>query len=348
MTPQQLLTQWKAGTFAPVYLLVGPEMYRRRVCRKMLLEKFLPEELREEGFSRHDLDEVDLRTVLDDASSFSLFASKRVIWASGAEAVLPRGNSPDAEAAAKTAIATYAGNPSPDVVVVFDSARITFDNEDKSKLERLRKVFGAVSNQVEFQRYSEDEAKRLAGDLAKSAGLKISPSVLESMVEALGNDAARISVELEKLALFTGGTRPVTEEDIAALSPDARSTTVFALVNALSRRDRPGSLDLMETLVREGEYLPLALTFLATQFRLALAAKEEGLKNTQQIMGHFSKLGVGMWPSRAQQVLLTVNAFTRTQMERALLGIYQADKSLRDRAPDDRIVMEKLVLSMTG
>ena len=73
--------------------------------------------------------------------------------------------------------------------------------------------------------------------------------------------------------------------------PDARATTIFALVNALGRRDRARALEILDTLTREGEYLPLALAFLSTQFRMALVAREAGLKSPQQIQGHFSRHG---------------------------------------------------------
>ncbi|MBL8174524.1 MAG: DNA polymerase III subunit delta [Bryobacterales bacterium] len=348
MTPQQFLAQVKSGNLAPVYLFAGPEMYRRRICRRMLIEKFLPEDMREEGFVRHDLDETNLREAVDDASSLSLFVSRRVVWVGAAEAAIPKGNAAEAEAAATAIVTAYVRNPAPDTVVVFDSSRLTFDSDDKTKLERLRKIFGAVKDQVEFVPYSAEEARKVASDLAAKAGLQIAPPALDALVESLGADVARIATEIEKLALFAGAGRKVTEEDIQAMAPDARATTIFALVNALSRGDRAQSLDLLETLVRDGEYLPLALTFLATQFRLALTAKEEGLRTQQQLQGHFAKLGVAMWPSRAQQVMETMNAFPRSRLEMAIRRIYQADKALRDRAPDDRIVIEDFVLALTA
>jgi len=58
-------------------------------------------------------------------------------------------------------------------------------------------------------------------------------------------------------------------------------------VNAMGRRDRARALECLDALVREGEYLPLALSFLSTQFRTALAAREAGLKTAGQIQSHF-------------------------------------------------------------
>jgi DNA polymerase-3 subunit delta len=164
----------------------------------------------------------------------------------------------------------------------------------------------------------------------------------------LGGDVARIAVEIEKLSLFSAGNRSITIDDIISLVPDARSTTIFALVNALGRRDRARGLELLDTLCREGEYLPLALAFLSTQFRLALVSKESGLRSPQQIIGHFSRTGVPMWSSRAEQVYQTVSKFSKEQLERGLKLIFAADRDLRSARPDDRTVMERFVLELTS
>jgi DNA polymerase III subunit delta len=130
-------------------------------------------------------------------------------------------------------------------------------------------------------------------------------------VEALAADLTRIAVELEKLALYAQG-RPVTEDDVGLLVPDARATTIFALVGALGRRDRSRSLEILDTLFRDGEYLPVALSFLSAQFRAALVAKEAGLRSPTADPGALhAKMGVQMWSSRAEQVFQTVAKFSK-------------------------------------
>jgi DNA polymerase-3 subunit delta len=204
-----------------------------------------------------------------------------------------------------------------------------------------------MSEVVELRRYSSHEAHAEAEALARRAGLRLEPDALDLLVESLGADIARIAVEIEKLALYAG-SRAVTTDDIATLAPEARATTIFALVNALGRRDRTRSLEILDTLTREGEYLPLALAFLSTQFRMALVAREAGLRSPQQIQSHFARAGVPMWGSRAEQVYQTAGKFTTPQLERAMNLIFQADRGLRDARPDDRLVMEQFVLRLTA
>jgi DNA polymerase III subunit delta len=356
MTPDQFLASLQKSGPAPVYLFLGPEPYNRERCRRALLEAVLgvaPED-RESGLTRLDLIEVSLAAALDDARALSLFASRRVLWIGSAEAVLPRGRASTAEseeggdAGDAGQLSAYLREPTPGTVVVLESSRYGFEGEDKAKLERVQKFFAAIPAQVDFRPFTPEALRSLAQTLAKKAGLQLGLAELAMLLDATGGDASRISVEIEKLHLFTGGARKVTGEDIAALVPDAQAATIFALVAALGRSDRTRALEILDTLAHEGEYMPLALTFLATQFRTALAAREAGLRNAAQIQAHFNKLGARMWPERARQIEQTVGAFSRTKLERALGKLSEADRALRDARPDDRIVMEELILTLTA
>jgi DNA polymerase III subunit delta len=332
-----------------VYLFLGPEVYQLSACRRALVEKTLAPEDRENGLSRHDLEETTLANVLDDARSLSLFAPNRVVWVSGAETALPRGRaSSDEENSAAVELAAYLKNPTPGTVLVFEASRYDFEGEDRAKLERVQKFYSAIPEVVELRPYTLESGRRLAQDLAKEAGLQIGLSEIGLLVESLAADAGRIANEIEKLRLYTGGTRRVTADDIVRLVPNAPASTIFALVGELGRGDRKRALDSLDTLFREGEYLPLALTFLATQFRLAMAARDSGLKTSQQIQTQFSKQGIRIWRDRADQVTQTVGAFHGAKLGRAIEKIFWADKALRDTRPDDRVVMEELVLSLTN
>jgi DNA polymerase III subunit delta len=347
MTPAQLLSRIQKGALPPAILLLGPEAYERRRILDALAAGFP-----EGSITLHDLTELSLAEVVDDARALSLFTSERLIRVANAEAVLPKGKVDDdaeGESAATSAgpLNDYLKDPTPGVVLLFEATRFDFDGDDKRRQDRVLKFYSAVRDVVELRRFSSHEARQEGEALARRAGVRMDSETLDLLVEALGADIARIAVEIEKLALYAG-SRAVTTDDIATLAPEARATTIFALVNALGRRDRTRSLEILDTLTREGEYLPLALAFLAGQFRTALAAKEAGLKSPQQIQAHFSRSGVPMWSSRAEQVYQTVSRFSREQLARAMTLVFEADKGLRSARPDDRIVMEQFVMELTA
>lgn len=354
MSPGQFLAQLKRQPAAAAYLFYGPESYGRDECRRALVEKVLPAEERIEGVTRADLDDTALARVLDDARSFSLFARDRLIWVANADSVLPRGRGSSASetgdeggASPAAALAAYLKNPTPGTVLVFDASRVAFDRDGKSKLDRFLKFFAPVTAQVEFRPFTHSEALHLAGELSEQAGLPIGAAELEFLVESLDGAASRIAMEIEKLRLFDTAGRPITTSDLMLLIPDAHSSSIFNLVEALGRRDRRAALEILENLVREAEYLPLALSFLEGQFRFALMAKETGLATAGQIQNHFSRQGPPMFRARAEQILATASKFTSRQLARAISATFEADTGFRDARPDDRIIMERLIFSLT-
>lgn len=350
MTASQLIARAQKGGAPPAVLLLGPESYQRRRIKDALAAAYPPD-----AIAQHDLAEVALAEALDDARSLSLFAAERLIWIVNAEAVLPRGRAAAAEddepgeagAGDSAPLVEYMQNPTPGVAVIFEAARFDFEGDDKRRQDRVRKFYAAIPDVVELRRFAAHEARQEAERLAAAAGFRIDPAALDLLVEALGADIARIAVEIDKLALFAAG-RTVGVDDVVALAPDARASNIFALVNAMGRRDRTRSLEILDTLTREGEYLPLALAFLSTQFRMALVAREAGLKSSSQIQQHFTRLGVQMWGSRAEQVHQTLSKFTAPQLARAMKLLFEADRNLRDARPDDRIVLERLILELAG
>jgi DNA polymerase-3 subunit delta len=358
MTPAQFLARLKRNEIPPVTLFLGQEAYERTRCRRALIQSATAEG--EAAVTHHDLSQSSLMEVIDDARAMNLFVTRRLILAANAEAALPRtgkaaaddedddGPSGSGSGGAFEALAHYVKDPSPGVTLLFEATRFDFEGDDKRKIDRVRKFFSAIPEAVEFKRHSREEARQEAQAMLRRANIKVDPAILELLIESLGADVARLSTEIEKLALYAQSGRPITADDIAALVPDARETTIFALVSALGRRDRAAALSILDTLCRDGEYLPLALSFLSTQFRTALIAKESGLRTSQQIQGHFSKLGIPMWGSRAEQVAQTMGKFSKEQLERGMKLIFEADKALRSARPDDRIVMEGFVVALTA
>jgi DNA polymerase-3 subunit delta len=351
MTPEQFLARINKDQPAPAYLFLGQEGYQRRLCKEALTRRISPDNP-SDGLTQIDLENSTLSQVLDDARSLSLFSSDRLIWVCSAELALPRRlAAEDAEEGAKgseAGLAEYLQHATPGTVLVFECSRYDFGGEDRARLERVEKYYSAVPVTVEFRQFTPESSRFLAQQLVKQHGLKLAGAELAALLDAVGGDANRLASEIEKLALFTGSDRPVTMEDLQTLVPNAAQSTIFSLVSALGKRDRTVALRSLDILVREGEYLPLALTFLSTQFRLALAVKEAKVNSTQQALAFFSRIGVRMWRDRAEQVLNTAAAFSPERLATAIALIYETDRKFRDGYKDDRIVMESLVLAITA
>src|ERR1700689_728895 len=193
MTPDQFIDRLKKSGPAPAYLFLGPEAYQRERCRKALLDAALPAEDRDSGLPRHDLDEIPLASVVDDARSMSLFSSKRVIWIASAEAALPKGRGKEEEESGDAAeLAAYLKDPKPDTGIVIESSRYEFDGEDKARIERVQKYYSCIPAQVEFRPFDPSEARALAQSLAKKIGLQLGLGEHRLLVQDTGGDPPAI------------------------------------------------------------------------------------------------------------------------------------------------------------
>jgi DNA polymerase-3 subunit delta len=350
MKPKALLTQLEKGRPAAGYLFLGNELFFRDRCRQALIKAILGETSDPgEGLIEFDLKDEPLDKLLGEARTLSLFASARLIVGLNADAVLPRrvttrGDSPEA-----APLVAYFRDPTPGVTVLIECRRYDWsDREDKTKLERVAKFFAAVPQTVELAPLTAAEAMSLSQRVAKHHKLDIAPDLLAELVEMLGNNMSRLSADLEKLALYLGGRRAVTQQDLDVLIPEARQSGVFELTDALAQKDRSQALALVDTLAKTGGYWPLQLNMLARLFRQALAAKEQGARAVPQITRLFQAQGTPMWPARAKQILDVGQKFSRRELERALIGLFNADRDLRRERPNDRIIIEQLVVEMTA
>jgi DNA polymerase-3 subunit delta len=354
MDPAQFLVQLQKSRPAPGYLFLGNELFSRDGCRRALMEKALPPEEREAGLVEYDLSETSLDALLRDAQTLSLFAPARLLVGYNAEACLPRGQAGEEEAEpgkpspGADPLGGYFRNPTPGVVILLEALRLDWDDRDeKKKLERLAKYFAEIPVTVELRRLDPRAALEAARRLARLRHLSISDDLLAELAEALGHNMARIAGEIEKLALYATGNREITRNELAALVPEARTSGLFELTNALASRDRTRALEILDTLVRMDTYLPLQISFLAGLFRYALAVKQSGARNAGDASRLFSRLGLPVWPARVQQAFDTARRFSTEQLERAIVLLFETDRDLRRERPDDRIVMERLVWSLT-
>jgi DNA polymerase-3 subunit delta len=229
---------------------------------------------------------------------------------------------------------------------VIDCARYEFDGEDKARIERVEAFFpafpqGRVSVRMpRAARFPGTEASERGGHPARLAELAL-------LLEATGGDASRLAMEIEKLAAVSPEPAQDHADDIAALVPDAQSHHFRVGSLAVGRGDRPRALELLDTLSRRGEYMPLALTFLATQFRTALAAREAGVRGAGQIQAHFTSWARACGPERARQIEQTMEAFRKNVwsllFRRCLRPIAIAGRT--SRRPH---FMEEMVFALTA
>ena len=349
MKPGNLIRQLrKAGKPAPGYLFLGAEPFYRSRCRDAVRRAVLGANPDETAKVEIDLGEQTLNDLLEESRTLSLFETNRLVIGRNAEGALPRSAS-KAGRIAQRRLAEYFDDPVPGTTVLLEAVRYdSQDRSEKAKLKRVGGFFAAVPVRIDLDPLSVQEAHFIGKVLAGRMGLNIQPNVVAELVDMLGADAFRVENELEKLALFVGKDREVTSSDLELLVPEARQSGLFQFSEALAARDRTRALQVLDTMSRAGMYWPMQLNLIAGLFRQALAAKELGLRDARQIRSRLARHGLKVWPARSKQLAGIVSRFRDQELRDALIALFEADRGLRSSRPDDRVVVEMLVMKLTS
>ena len=133
------------------------------------------------------------------------------------------------------------------------------------------------------------------------------------------------------------------------------ATEETVLLNAVTAyMDVVRNQDVVELEQNYGQALRGLRQAVADRFRIGelsrtdVAQTEARLSGAGQIQAYFNKTGVRIWPERARQIEQTVEAFPKARLERAVRKLFEADRALRDARPDDRVVMEEMILALTA
>jgi DNA polymerase-3 subunit delta len=153
---------------------------------------------------------------------------------------------------------------------------------------------------------------------AQSHGMAMETEAAQLLAELVGEDAEAADHELAKLRDYTGGEGPVHPEDVEQLTSFHGQTDIFAMVDALGKRQVSAALERLQRLLQE-EDPHYAFVMVIRQFRLLLRAREalDAGQNPLQALG--------VHPFVAGKVTEQARNFHRSDLERIYRRLMEID-----------------------
>lgn len=178
---------------------------------------------------------ADPGRLADEALAISLMGTRRVVW-------IRNGGSATAKA-----LESYLPDAKGDTLIVIEAGAL-------KKTDKLRQLAEKADNAAAIACYSDgiSDLRELVGRSLRAEGVGISNEALEHFVSLLGSDRALSRMEIEKLCLYGRGKSEITLEDIAAISGDASSLAIDALMDAVFGGDIAGADDILARLLEAG------------------------------------------------------------------------------------------------
>jgi len=350
----RFLTELESRKLKPAYVFVGDEAFFRKRCRDAVLEHLVAPDAREFSVFEFDLSETSLMEVLDRARTPSLMAPFQVFFVRGVKTLFGRGSNDDKIAA----IEDYCKNPNPDALLIFVADHISIPADarrlemtDKDRYQKIREDLGPFCGIVELARVEEGEAVRWIGEYCSSRGIKMDADGARELVDALGGDMMMVSNELEKLILYVGEKKRIALGDVETMVLAAKQRSLYELTDAISSKDRVRALEVLDALLSAGEGEEAAighLYMLAKTFRQMLVILERNVRDQRMLWAALWQ-GFRVPPFAADDIIRQARRYkSKRELTRAIRLVAKADLALRSNPPGKRLILEKLVLDLSG
>ncbi len=231
MSASDLIKDFKARKFKPVYLFHGQEAYYIDVLVNYLEQHVLND--MEKGFNQTVLygKDSDLGSILNAAKRYPMMSEYQLIIVKEAHE-LKWGKESDTGGGEIEALMHYLEHPVPSTILVFAYKYSLFD--------KRKKIFKLFSNQgLVFQSdpIRENQIGAWIESYVQEKGYKIDPRASALMGEYLGTDLSKIANEVDKLCLNVSANAIINSDDIQRNIGISKDFNVFELQKALTQRN---------------------------------------------------------------------------------------------------------------
>ena len=138
--------------------------------------------------------------------------------------------------------------------------------------------------------------------------------------------------ELRKLATYAGD-RPITADDVAALTADTRPASVFAITNALDRREPAAMAEAMRRALDEGQPGLRILASLAGRVSDLIVARD--LAASKATPSDIAKRVARGNARMAERLVDAAKRYRGEELDAMLVGLWQADVAIKTNEMDE-------------
>jgi DNA polymerase-3 subunit delta len=171
-------------------------------------------------------------------------------------------------------------------------------------------------------------------------GVDSEPGVPEALARRAGNDLRHLASQLDKLAAYAGPGGKVTVAAVEELVSRSAEVKTWELTAAIGKRNLRGALQVLHTLLAEGEAPGALLSYLNSYLR--------GLAQVAALPGGAAEIARAIPGKREFQVRMTLEEL-RTWSPSELRGAFEllcrADGRIKSGS-DPRLVLELLLLQL--
>jgi DNA polymerase-3 subunit delta len=197
-----------------------------------------------------------------------------------------------------------------------------------AKLDMRRRLFAQMSRQgmaMEFKIPFENKLPELIRQMASERQMTLEPAAVDRLRLYVGTQLSEMANELEKLAIYVGD-RAVTANDVEGLVGISRGASVFDFTDAVGRGDRPHAVELMHSLLDQGEEPHRMIPLLTRHLQLLLRTQQ---LEKQRLARDEMARSLGILPFFLDNYRQQARAASAATLWRGLSALRRADDLLK-------------------
>ena len=329
--PDQAIAQAKKQALLPVYVVVGTEQFLRDQVVAELRAASLAGGIAAFNEDKFTAGDVDADKVIFAARTVPMMSPRRFVLLRGAERW---DAASEGDASPMDRLAEYAQAPVPSTCLVVTA----------EKLDGRRKLTALARKQDFLVTCETIDARALPGWIvsrAQARGNPIDRDSAELLAEIAGPELGHVNDALERLALYVGEAKPITEDAVAEVVARVRVADTWALVEAVGKRDLALALRLLSEVYDPKDHgLPLlgALAWSVRQIARYDAALQQGASPDEAAR----RAGI-FQPHRAREIAAKAKLFRARELQKVLLVLADTDVALKSSKRSADAILEDML-----
>lgn len=321
--------------FSPAYYLYGEDEYLKEEALRALIDAAVDPGTRDFNLDQRKGAELDGESLASLLAMPPMMAERRVVTVRDVSSLRKE---------AKTALEKYLRSPAPDVLVLLTA--LADAKEDKT--------LTALTVPVECKPLTGAQIPKWIVGRAEKLAARISAGAVELLQNAVGSDLSQLSIELDKLAAYSGG-REIDEAAVAAVVGVRRDETPSRLLDAVAMRDSALALALVPGVLQQPKTGAVPMIMALTTQTLALAiGNARGIPAARQANEYFMLLRSGSsnitgraWGEAVSSWARANGQWSAADLDHALDVLLQTDLALKSsRVSSDEQILSTAILAM--
>lgn len=314
-----------------LYLIYGIEDY---IINEAIKKIITDNNIIDDNIIKYNLDEVNVSLALEEASTVSMFDSKKLVICEGCTFLTGENKKEinhDIDSLTK-----YINNPFTDVFLVFVVRKEKLD--DRKKIVKELKKNSTV---IEAQKKENYNLNNYIIDYVNKNGYNMSKNACIKLIERAGSNLSNLISECDKIFLYKDDEKNITEEDIENLVFKNIEDNIFELTNAVMNKDKKKIINIYKDLILMGEEEIKLIVMLANQFRMILQVKLM-VKN-----GYKERDMATIIKEHPYRVKLAMQSnFKINELENYLIKLEELDYSIKSGKLDKSFGFEMFLLNI--